>query len=520
MQKGAGFNWNKSEMCQSNRPQRLLQTFAQTLFIILSACAASLPTSSTAQVQPLVAGNTAFALNIYAQLGTNSGNIFFSPYSISTCMAMIYTGARGNTEAQMSRVLGFGTNQQQFASTFGQLQNALLSDQQTNAIELNMANALWTQLGFPFLPAFLQTATNQYQANVNQADFITNPEAVRQSINTWVAQETQDKIQDILAPKSITAATRLVLANAIYFKGAWTYTFDETNTSIQPFYLSSTSEVQVPLMHQPFVDVGNKMSPMFRYVQNPDFQALELPYGSNQISMLLLLPTRIDGLGDLEQKLTPSFLSNVLAQMPLQQVEIFLPRFTNESSFNLGSTLSQMGMPDAFAQGVADFSGMDAMHDLFLSFVIHKAWVQVEETGTEAAAATVGGASTSGRIPPPPPFRADHPFVFFIRDTQTGSLLFMGRLTNPSQSAAVPVPLPHMALTWRVGFLKVSWPYPSTPWTLQQSTDLSGTNWTTVAARGTLLAGWPYTSISNDGTNNVVPVFAPGGNLFFRLIRQ
>jgi hypothetical protein len=177
-------------------------------------------------------------------------------------------------------------------------------------------------------------------------------------------------------------------------------------------------------------------------------------------------------------------------------------------------------MTDAFVPGGADFSGMDGMRDLFLSFVVHKTWVQVDETGTEAAAATAGGATTSVPVTKPPPFRADHPFLYFIRDTQTGSLLFMGRLANPNQSVPTLVPMPKLALTPRGNLLNVSWPYPSTPWTLQQSPDLSGTNWTTVASRGALLVGRPFTTISNDGTNNVLPVFPLPGKSFFRLIRQ
>jgi serpin B len=453
-QKGAGCYWIGPDVRPSKRSAHWGRNVGATLFTILTACAATLPASLTAQVQSLVAGNTAFALNLSSQVAADPGNVFFSPYSISTCMAMTYAGARGDTAAQMSRVLGFDTNQQQFASTFGQLQNELQSDQQTNAIELNIANALWTQVGFPFLPDFLQTATNQYQASVNQGDFINNPDAVRQTINNWVSQETQNKIQNIVPPGAINPGTRLVLANAIYFKGAWTYTFAETNTSIQPFYLSSTNQVLAPLMHQPLADpFQGQASPAFKYMQTADFQALELPYGSNRISMVLLLPTRIDGLAKLEQQLSPPFLSNVLARMVPQQVELFLPKFTNESSFNLTTNLPPMGVSDAFTPGVADFSGMDGMRDLFLSFLFHKAWVQVDEAGTEAAAATVGGVATSGRSPGPPPFRADHPFVFFIRDTQTGNLLFIGRLANPSQSPATLAPMPHLALTRTSYFL-------------------------------------------------------------------
>jgi serpin B len=194
----------------------------RTLPVLLSFIVLSMPIAASAQLQSIVASNTAFALNVYEQLATNEGNIFFSPYSISTCLAMTYEGARGETEAQMAQVLGFGTNQPQFASLFGALQSELEANQETNVLELNIANALWTQEGFPFLPAFLATASNQFQASIGQADFTTNAVGVTQIINNWVAQETHDKIQNILAPGSINADTRLVLANAIYFLGVWT----------------------------------------------------------------------------------------------------------------------------------------------------------------------------------------------------------------------------------------------------------------------------------------------------------
>ena len=264
----------------------------QTLLVLLSFIVLSMPMAGTAQVQSLVASNTTFALNLYRQLATNSGNLFFSPYSISTCLAMLYAGASGNTEQQMSQVLGFAMNQQQFASQFGDLQRELETNQEPNVIELNIANALWTQEGFPFLPAFLATATNQYQASINRADFVTEADAMTEVINNWVAQETQDKIQNILSPGMVNPDTVLVLANAIYFLGVWTTSFEATNTSTQPFYLSSTSQVDAPLMHQPVGLVK------FNYMATSDFQAIELPYGSNQVSMVILLPWQVEGWGN------------------------------------------------------------------------------------------------------------------------------------------------------------------------------------------------------------------------------
>ena len=473
--------------------------------------------AGTAQDQSVVDGNTTFALNLYSQLATNSGNLFFSPYSISTCLAMLYAGASGNTEQQMSQVLGFGTNQQQFASLFGQLQAKLEADQQTNAIELNLANALWLQEGFPFLPAFLQTATNQYQANLGQADFTTpvGDDAATQAINDWVAQETWNRIQNIVPPGAINSSTRLVLANAIYFLGLWTIPFQATNTSTQPFYLSSTTLVQVPLMYQPLLQVvgadSNLVTVTYNYMQSypvqsgplssNDFQAIELPYGSNQISMLILLPSQTDGLGWLEQQLSPAFLSNVLGQMRSRPVEVFLPRFTMDSSFNLGRTLAAMGMSDAFTPFVADFSGIDGGQDLHVGFVLHKAWGQVNEAGTEAAAATVIGV-VSTVVTFPPVFRADHPFLFLIRDTQTGSVLFLGRLTNPSPSGNPATP--SLTVTPLAGGLTVSWPCSLTGLTLRQSSDLA--HWTA------------STGASNDGTNKFITITGSQmGSLFFRL---
>ena len=379
----------------------------------------------------LVASNTAFGLTLYGQVAASRGNLFLSPYSVSTCLAMTYAGAGGETAGQMSQVLGFGADQAQLALMFGELQHELESVQQQGAIELNIANALWTQEGYPFLPAFLGTATTQYQASVSQADFMTQAAVATAEINNWVAQKTENKIQIILAPGMLDSLTRLVLANAIYFKGLWAQPFAPTNTSRQLFHISGSNQVDVALMHQPSVSAN--------YLDAGQFQAVELPYGSNQVSMLILLPHQVDGLPELEQQLSPELLSAVLAGMQQRDVEIFLPRFTLESSFGLKDPLAEMGMPDAFQPGVADFSAMDGAKDLFISLVLHKAWGEVNEQGTEAAAATVVTIGTTA-VFTRAVFRADHPFIFFIRDTQSGSLLFIGRLSEPSQAAPVRSP--------------------------------------------------------------------------------
>jgi serine protease inhibitor len=368
--------------------------------------------------------NTAFALDLYGQLKSTPGNLFFSPYSISTGLTMTYAGARGDTEKQMRQVLHLESEQGKVHAAVGEFQRQLGQADGRKGIELNVANALWAQTKYPFLPAFLDIAKANYQANVNQADFVTESEKARDEINRWVAQKTQDKIKNILPPGSLTDLTRLVLANAIYFKGEWSKPFEKDETASQPFHFPDDRNGNVPLMHH-FDTVG--------YMEEGGFQAVELPYHGGELSMVVLLPRRIEGCGELEARLTPALISRALGQMKQQRVEIFLPRFKLESGIDLNHALANLGMPDAFGPQ-SDFSGMDGSKWLYLSGVYHKAWGEVNEEGTEAAAATavaVAGRAFSKPPPPPPIFRADHPFVFFIRHTRSGCMLFLGRFAEP-----------------------------------------------------------------------------------------
>jgi serpin B len=379
-----------------------------------------------AQSEALVGGNTAFALNLYSRLKGDAPNVFLSPYSISTCLAMTWGGARGDTAKQMAEVLHFSGDVREVNSSFAELQRQLNEAGKQKGIQLTVANALWAQEGHPFLPPFLNAARGEYQANLAQANFKTSAESARAEINRWVAQKTQDRIKDVLPPGSVDAMTRLVLANAIYFKGTWAMPFHAAATTAQPFHLSGGGQVQVPLMNR--VDE-------IQYMEDSELQAVELPYTGNGLSMVVLLPRRVDGCNDLEARLTPPLLSNAIAQMKRQKVEIFLPKFKLESTFELNTPLAKMGMPDAFSTK-ADFSGMDGTMLLYISGVFHKAWVEVNEEGTEAAAATavvMSKRSVMRPVAPPPVFRADHPFLFFIRDTKSGSILFLGRLSQPSR---------------------------------------------------------------------------------------
>jgi len=291
--------------------------------------------------------------------------------------------------------------------------------------ELLVANALWIQTGLATLPAFLATVKNDYGAGLTPLDFRSTPEKARTTINTWVEQQTRDRIVDLIAEGAITPDTRVVLTNAIYFKGKWKYAFPEAATRNDTFTVSTGKAIaDVPLMSQ---------ERRFRYLDRDSFQALELPYDGDRQSMIVFLPKRADDLAEFERTLTPARLADWLAAMTMRDVYVTLPRFKIAAEFQLKDALSNLGMPLAFSRGKADFSGIAKGAPLWLSAVIHKAYVDVNEKGTEAAAATGAIIHLTSRHvrPEPAVFRADHPFFFVIRDNGTGSLLFAGRLVNP-----------------------------------------------------------------------------------------
>jgi len=374
----------------------------------------------------LVAGNTAFALDLYARLKNAEGNLFFSPYSISTCLAMTYAGARGSTATQMARTLHFGASPDQLAASFGALQRQLSDVEKKKGLELNVANGLWAQKDHPFLPAFLDEATKAYQANLQQTDFHTAAEPAREAINDWVSNQTKGKIADLLQPGVVNEATRLVLVNAIYFKGQWTRQFNKNNTAPAPFSVTAQRKVQAHLMN---------LTAECKYAEVEGLQLLELPYLGDDLSMVVLLPRATDGLTSLEGLLNEQTLGSWLAHARNQKVNVFLPKFKLTAQFSLAQTLAGMGMSAAFSPS-ADFSGMDGARDLCISAVVHKAFVDVNEEGTEAAAAT-GTMMRSMAVMRPlpiPVFRADRPFLFLIRDTHSGSILFLGRVADPSRA--------------------------------------------------------------------------------------
>jgi serpin B len=369
----------------------------------------------------LVGANTRFALDLYHALSKADGNLFLSPYSVSAALAMTYAGARGETEHQMRDTLRFTLPQRVLHPAFHALDGDFTEKvHDVEGVRLSIANALWGQDGHPFLPSFLGLLEASYDAPMALTDFVAAAEQARTDINDWVRDETQGKIKDLMKPGSVTPDTRLVLANAIYFYGTWKLQFDEAQTTNEPFYRLDGSDVSVPTM---------KMQDLFAYAEEADYQAIELAYTGDALSMLILLPEE-GAFREFEASLGVERLDEILAQMDSREVRLAMPRFELTSEFSLAGTLAGLGMPDAFS-GAADFSGMDGLRDLLIGHVAHKAFVSVNEEGTEAAAAT--GVSMVLSLPRYARMTINRPFVFLIRDVETGTILFIGRVMDPSE---------------------------------------------------------------------------------------
>jgi serpin B len=405
----------------------VLQSLIACLFLQAAVAAAQSSSAAAADQPAVVEGNNAFAVELYGQLRNQSGNLFFSPESVSTALAMCYAGARGDTAAEMAKTLHFTLPPDRLHPAMG----AVLGDLNAphDGYQLRVANALWAEKDYVFLDGFLKLTANDYAAGFNPVDFKSAPEAARLTINQWVEQKTDGKIKDLLQPGVLTPDTRLVLTNAIYFKGDWETPFDREFTEDEDFHLSPSQSVKAPLMHR---------SSSFNYFNGGTFQVLEIPYKNYALSMIIFLPNEASGLPALERSLTASSVRQWLGQLaPASKVILTMPKFTMTQQFGLRDTLGTMGMPQAFEENAADFSGMTGSRELSISAVIHKAFIDVNEEGTEAAAATavemMEMAAQRPEGPPPIVFRADHPFLFLIHDNRTGAILFMGRLTDPTK---------------------------------------------------------------------------------------
>jgi serpin B len=376
-----------------------------------------------------VDGNSAFAIDLYHALRQDGdGNLFYSPYSISIALAMTYAGARTETESEMAATLHYRLPQERLHPVFNALDMALTSQESgegEDAFQLNIANAIWGQEGFKFLPAFLDTLAENYGAGLRTMDF-AQAEAARQTINDWVSEQTKGKIEDLIPKGYLDSLVRLVLTNAIYFNGKWVLPFEKDSTHDGPFTRLDGSEVTVPMMSQ---------TAEFDYAAGDGYQAIELPYRDSTMAMLFVLPEE-GRFEEMEAAFSAGSVDDIVEDLSAQQIHLTLPKFTFESEFDLSTILAQMGMPLAFrppGPGGADFSGMTGQRDLYISAVLHKAYVAVDEEGTEAAAATAVIMKLTAAMPEPlVQMTLDRPFLFLIRDRDNDTILFVGRVLDPS----------------------------------------------------------------------------------------
>lgn len=399
--------------------------FAATCALVASAAVLCAQNTAPAvgNLSAVANANGAFAVDLYRVLskGDTGKNLFVSPFSISTALAMTYEGSRAGTRKQMADVLHFtmpdAVRREGFAALLAQTKAG-----PGKHYKLEVANALWGQKGYPFEPAFTGVVKKYYDGGFFTVDYAHDKDGSIHTINQWVENKTAGKIVNLLHPDDISQLTRLVLTNAIYFKGNWAAQFNKEATEQEPFHLASGKTVQTPMMHH---------SSNFRYVKQDGLAAVELPYAGNELSLLAILP---DGdIGKLDQSLTLDEINRLRAHMGEQEVDVTLPRFKFETRYLLKPVLNAMGMPQAFDEELADFSGMTGQKDLFIDQVIHQARIEVNEEGSEAAAATaVVMNPKSARYESNAVFRADRPFLFLIVHNATGSILFMGRLSNPA----------------------------------------------------------------------------------------
>lgn len=375
---------------------------------------------------PSSAPISAFAVDLYRQLAATPGNLLFSPYSIASALAMTYAGARGKTEAQMGRALHL-PEQNETHRLFAALGARMQEIGQGGAVNLRIANRLWPHPDYPFLTAFLETCREAYGAAATPVDY-REPEAARRIINGWVAEKTDEKIQDLIPKGVLDALTRLVLTNAVFFKGNWAQQFDSARTESAPFRVGPGESVGVAMMHQ---------TATFPYNETHSLQILALPFVGDDLALTVVLPREPELLPELEQALSPALLASWREHLYPREIDLYLPRFRASSNFRLDAALKALGMTDLFDDRRVDLSGMDGIPRwLYVAAVFHQAWMEANEEGAEAAAATAVVVKMRSIPPPPVLFRADHPFLILLQEKQSGSLLFLGRVTNPLNNAS------------------------------------------------------------------------------------
>jgi len=375
----------------------------------------------------LSAANAAFAFDLYREMQGNPGNLFLSPYSVSAALAMTLAGARGETAAQMSDALHFDVGSDRLHQTFTELATALslrskLPDQiEGEGFAFHVVNAMWPQSGHPLLDAFVEALTVTYAAGLHELDFATNPEAARQTINGWVSERTKERIENLIPQGAIDTATRLVLTNAIYFNAPWREPFDPESTVVEPFTRLDGETLDVAMMHK---------TESLPYVKWDDGLAFEIPYNGNELAMVVLVPDtgRFEAF---DASLTAERFAGIVGSFASQRIALGMPQFEFDYASSLVSPLMALGVTDAFDGARADFSGITGQRDLAISDVLHKAFVSVDEAGTEAAAATAILFRATSMPAEPLEVTVDRPFLFVIRDRPTSSILFIGRVLEP-----------------------------------------------------------------------------------------
>ena len=384
-------------------------------------------------VENVVDANNIFAFDMYRQIAgenTDDKNIFFSPFSISSAFALTYEGAKGKTAEEIGSVFHFTEDIDALRNGYLEL-NAGINAGDPD-YELSVANALWAEKTYQFLEDYINTAETYYSANTTNLDFINQPEESRVTINDWAEEKTNGRIEDLIPAGMINSVTKLVITNAIYFKGTWVLPFDDDLTYKADFTTPSGDTVRVDMMQR--IDGSS----VYRYNETDEFQVLEMPYeheSGRELSMVVLLPKEND-LGAIEDALDAGKLKEIENSMRSRQVKVYFPKFTFETEYSLADPLKILGITDAFSNETADFSGMDGTKNLYISDVVHKAFVEVNEEGTEASAATAvmaPGGMAPQEEETKPVFRADHQFNFVIQDDETGNILFIGRISNPAQ---------------------------------------------------------------------------------------
>ena len=363
-----------------------------------------------------------FSFEFYDQIGASEdGNVFFSPYSIFVALSMAYEGAAGNTSTEMQNVLNVLQKDSVTLGTFGRLYNLL--NQNQNGYTISTANAFWAHQDYTFLQEYLDLLENFYMAEAHELDFAKNIEAA-EIINTWIEEQTNDKIKDMISPSSLSDYTKLVLTNAIYFKGMWSIPFDAENTYTTDFELTADDAIQIDMMSEGGSD--------YNYTETDDLQIIELQYTGDDLSMIVVLPKE-NNVSIAESSLSTDNLAQWKNSLYVEEVDIEIPKFKFEKKYALNDLLKSMGIIDAFIPDVADFSKMDGTNALFISEAIHQSFVEVNEEGTEAAAATAIIMEATAMPEEPKSFIADHPFIFLIQHKETGAILFMGRVMNPAE---------------------------------------------------------------------------------------